>query len=35
MKIWFLNCDVDRYENLTWKRDIDINYIQSFDGTKK
>lgn len=35
MKIWILDCDVDNYENLTWKNEIDINYIQSFDGTEK
>ena len=35
MKIWILDCDVDSYENLTWKKEVDINYIQSFDGTKK
>lgn len=35
MKIWILDCDVDHYENLTWKGQLDIDYIQSFDGTKK
>ncbi len=33
MKIWILDCDVDHYENLFWKKDVD--YIQSFDGTEK
>lgn len=35
MKIWILDCDVDNYENLTWKDKIDIDYIQSFDGAAK
>lgn len=35
MKIWILDCDVDNYENLTMKEEFDIDYIQSFDGTKK
>lgn len=35
MKIWLLDSDVDNYENLTWKTGIDIDYIQSFDGTSK
>lgn len=33
MKIWILDCDVDHYENLFWKKDVD--YIQSFNGTEK
>ena len=35
MKIWILDCDVDNYENLTWEEKLNINYIQSFDGTEK
>lgn len=35
MKIWILDCDVDTYENLTWKKELDINFVQSFDGMKK
>lgn len=35
MKIWILDCDVDNYENLTWKEEPDIDYIQSFDGAEK
>lgn len=35
MKIWILDCDVDIYENLTWKEELDIDYIQSFDGAEK
>lgn len=35
MKIWILDCDVDNYENLTWKEELGIDYIQSFDGTEK
>ncbi|MBE5886450.1 MAG: hypothetical protein E7284_08630 [Lachnospiraceae bacterium] len=35
MKIWILDCDVDNYENLTWKKELDIDYIQSFDGAEK
>lgn len=35
MKIWILDCDVDNYENLTWKKELDIDFIQSFNGTEK
>lgn len=35
MKIWILDCDVDNYENLTWKKELDIDYIQSFNGVEK
>lgn len=35
MKVWILDCDVDNYENLTWKNEIDIDFIQSFNGTEK
>ena len=35
MKIWILDSDVDNYENLTWKKELDIDFIQSFDGTEK
>jgi len=35
MKIWILDCDVENYENLTWENEIDIDYIQSFDGAEK
>lgn len=35
MKIWILDCDVDTYENLTWKMGLDINFVQSFDGKEK
>ena len=35
MKIWLLDCDVDSFENLTWKEGPDIDYIQSFDGRGK
>ena len=35
MKIWILDSNVDNYENLTWKKKLDIDFIQSFDGTEK
>lgn len=35
MKIWILDCDVDVYENLTWKTEFDINFVQSFNGIEK
>ena len=35
MKVWILDCDVDNYENLTWKKELNLEYIQSFDGTEK
>lgn len=35
MKIWLLDSDVDHYENLTWKNDIDIDEVQTFDGRPK
>lgn len=35
MKIWKLDCDVEKYENLTWKEQLNIDEIQSFDGRKK
>ena len=35
MRIWILDCDVDNYENLTWEQNVNIEYIQSFDGSKK
>lgn len=35
MKIWHLDCDVDNYESFTWKGDINIDDIQSFDGRSK
>ncbi|RCX13019.1 hypothetical protein DFR58_11976 [Anaerobacterium chartisolvens] len=35
MKIWLLDCDVDNYDNLTWKNDIDIDEVQTFDGRQK
>lgn len=35
MKIWILDCDVDNYENLTCKKKLDIDYIQTFDGAEK
>lgn len=35
MRIWILDCDVDNYETLTWSQKLDIEYIQSFNGTKK
>lgn len=35
MRIWILDCDVDNYENLTWREEIDIDYIQSFNGAEK
>lgn len=35
MKVWILDCDVDTYENIMWEKEIDIEFIQSFDGTEK
>lgn len=35
MKLWKLDCDVDTYENLTWKKKISVDELQSFDGRKK
>lgn len=35
MKVWILDCDVDTYENITWEKEIDIDFIQSFDGSEK
>ena len=35
MKVWILDCDVDAYENIAWENEIDIYFIQSFDGTEK
>lgn len=38
MKIWKLGRDVDNYESLAWgddEYDIDLNFIQSFNGTSK
>ncbi len=35
MRIWKLDCDVDHYENLKWKMEFDLDFIQSFDGTEK
>ena len=35
MRIWILDCDVDNYETLTWRQNLDIEYVQSFDGTEK
>lgn len=35
MKIWILDCDVDKYENLKWKGKIDLDYIYSFNGESK
>lgn len=35
MKIWMLDCDVDKYENLMWEEGLDINEVNSFDGREK
>lgn len=35
MKVWILDSDVDTYENIMWEKEIDIEFIQSFDGTEK
>lgn len=38
MKIWKLGRDVDNFESLAWgndEYDIDLNYIQSFNGVSK
>lgn len=35
MRVWILDCDVDNYENLTWEKKVNIEYIQSFDGRTK
>ncbi len=35
MKIWILDSDVDKYENLMWKEDFNLDEVQSFDGRKK
>jgi len=38
VKIWKLGRDVDNYESLAWgdnEFDIDLNYIQSFNGDSK
>lgn len=35
MKIWYLDCDVEKYEALTWIGDIDIDEIKSYDGRSK
>lgn len=35
MKLWLLDCDVDNYENLTWKNNISIDEVQTYDGREK
>ena len=35
MRIWSLDCDVDKYENLMWKEKFDLEEVQSFDGREK
>lgn len=35
MKIWILDCDVNKYENLMWEKKLNIEEVQSFDGRKK
>lgn len=35
MRIWILDCDVDKYENLTWKNGIQIDEVQTYDGREK
>lgn len=35
MKIWHLNFELDEFDNLKFKKDIDIDEIQSYDGRQK
>ncbi len=34
MKIWILDCDVNKYENLKWREEFNLSVIQSFNGQK-
>ena len=35
MKIWILDSDVNKYENLMWKEAFDLDEVQSFVGREK
>lgn len=35
MKIWHLDCEVNKFENLGWVGEVDLDVVNSFDGRNK